>query len=96
MPVTINDHFLCELFNASSYSNDNFHLPEGYGRDDNYSRVINMLRKINVSKHPHKIELLCFDRGFWSARNVEEETTVLSSTPEEAIDLLITITKQTG
>lgn len=90
-----NDVFVQNLFNASSYTDGNFHLPEGFGRDENYTRVITMLRKINVSKHPYQIELLCFDGG-WSAKNVEDETRVLGSTPEGVIDLLITITKQTG
>lgn len=89
--ATWNEIFLERLFNHSSIdTNGNFILPEGYGSENNYSRVISLFRKLYDVKF--KVILKREETGsYWRA--TKEDTplcTAVGYSPEEAIEELLT------
>jgi len=84
---TWNDVFTERLFNNSTFDGESFSLPEGYGSEKNYARVIGLWRMLCELPASWDYKIKLAESGQWYG--IKGDKRGYGDTPEEAIENLI-------
>jgi len=86
---TWNDVSVERLFNNSGFRNGSFNLPEGYGKPENYSKVISLFRMLQDVDFEVVLDLDQTAKSLWRAIKSGTQTRGTGDSPEQAIQNLL-------